>query len=109
MANPEKVKQFGRTESGKRTMQTGNLSKLFLLRLQEGQFLVSNTSVTLTQRRFAEDVSPPGPAREEQWLRVKAARADQLLCHVFQNRSRFDAWERSWQRECVSCRATSQA
>ena len=67
------------------------LSKRFLMDAIPGYWIVSNV--------FSEDIYPefyeavePIEARDAQWNRIKAARADQRNCLIFKTKKEADEW-----------------
>jgi len=67
------------------------LSKAFLMNLTDGVFLVSNLYGIDKKPEFAEIVKPLS-SRNDQWQRIKEARADQRLCHVFRTEKDYEEW-----------------
>jgi hypothetical protein len=65
---------------------SARLTKQFLLGLDEGLFLASNTANSEMYPLFAQYITKPGAAREMQWEAVKMAGVDQRTCRVFRSR-----------------------
>ncbi|OGV67198.1 MAG: hypothetical protein A2283_06135 [Lentisphaerae bacterium RIFOXYA12_FULL_48_11] len=70
------------------------LSKSFFFGLTEGVYLISNVGDKF-KPSFAEPISS-ADKREEQWNRIKQARVDQQLCHVFVHKKDFDKAIKEW-------------
>lgn len=78
------------------TVSSGpKLSKTFFMGLTDGVYLASNVGYSPTLPAFGEVVVPAAD-REKQWQRIKEARVDQQLCHVYRNKNDFDELSKKW-------------
>ena len=65
------------------------LTKSFLAELDTGLYLVSNTYVGENTPNFAEYVVAQ-EKRPEQWEKIKAAKAEQRICHVYRRKEDYE-------------------
>jgi hypothetical protein len=72
------------------------LSKQLFMNLPDGVFLASNgATLSPLGATFAEYVAPAAQ-RGDQWLKIKAAKADQRLCHLHDGKESFDEFLNQW-------------
>jgi len=71
--------------------QRQKLSKRLLMEITTGYWVVSNCFSEFNHFVFYEAVEPIA-GRDEQWNRIKAARADQRLCNIFETKEECDEW-----------------
>ncbi len=72
-------------------IKTTLLTKKFLMELEEGLFLVSNTHNRHGSSIYAEVVSSVAD-REHQWKDIVAIHANQRLCHVFNTKEDYEVY-----------------
>ena len=76
-------------------VQSGKLTRRFLMSLPDGHYLVSNCYDHLGPGRYAPifaEQTVPVAEREAQWQRIKDAHADSRGCHLFVDEAHFAAW-----------------
>jgi len=73
----------------------GRLTRRLFAQLPTGCFLVSNVCDAPWKPVFAEVVAPVYE-RHGQWLRIRACRADQRLCHAFAGPEEYRAFYRAF-------------
>lgn len=71
--------------------QRQKLSKRLLTEATTGHWIVSNCISEFNDFCFYEAVKPT-VERDEQWNRIKAARADQRICNIFETKEECDEW-----------------
>ena len=69
-------------------VQSGQLTKRFLMSLPAGLYLVSGVGEAPGQPSFAEAIAPR-EEREAQWRRILEAVANGRLCNVFKSENDF--------------------
>jgi hypothetical protein len=74
-------------------IDSGRLTKKFLMSAPAGSYLASNCYVSTATSRapiFAETVADSHDERLVQWARIKAANADDRLCYLHKSRAAYD-------------------
>ena len=88
------------TAKPKPPVESGKLTRRFLMSLTDGHYLVSNCYDHLGPGEyvpcFAEEVAQLAE-REAQWRRIKDAHADSRNCNLFVDEAHFAAWRQTIQ------------
>ena len=90
----------GDASKPRQPVQSGRLTRRFLMSLPDGHYLVSNCYDQLRPGQFepcfAERVAPLAE-RESQWQRIKNTHADNRGCDLFVDEAHFSAWRKTVQ------------